>query len=115
MVNKVDVGNRIKTLREKSNLSKELLSGFLDIGVDQLSKIEAGDAAITSDAVEELSDLFFCPMDYLLSGGKEEPEFVFVLQGLNPTVESLKNLSQLNKIAKNQFFMDDLGEVPKWS
>lgn len=115
MINLTDVGNRIKKLRKNSNLSQEVLSSFLDIDTVVLSRIEDGQESTTSDAVEKLSDLFFCSEDYILFGKGDEPEFVFVLQGMNHTIESLKGLSKINKIVKNQFFMDEFGEVPKRS
>ena len=115
MIDLIEVGNRIKKLRENSNLSQEVLSGFLDIDTVILSQIENGQKTTTADVMEKLSDLFFCSEDYILFGEGDEPEFVFVLQGMNHTVELLKSLSRLNKIAKNQFFMDKLGKVPKRS
>lgn len=108
MINLTESGNRIKKLREDSNISKEVLSEFLDIDTDTLSKIENGKEPPTADMVYNLSDLFFCSLDYILFGDGNEPKRAFTFEELNPTVESLKQVSALNRIAKNQFFMDTL-------
>lgn len=113
MINLTDVGNRIKKLRKNSNLSQEVLSRFLDTDTVVLSRMENGQESTTADIIEKLSGLFFCSEDYILFGKGDEPEFVFVLKEMEHTVESLKRLSKINKIAKNQFFMDEFGEIPK--
>lgn len=109
MINLIEIGTRIKKLREDSNLSKEILSEFLDIDTDTLSKIESGETPPTADMVYSLSDLFFCSVDYILFGDGNEPKCAFIFEELNPTVESLREISALNRIAKNQFLMDELG------
>lgn len=108
MINLIEIGNRIKKLRESSNLSEQILSEFLDINTDTLSKIESGENPPTTDMVYSLSDLFFCSIDYILFGNGNEPKRAFIFEELNPTVESLRQVSTLNRIAKNQFFMDNL-------
>lgn len=108
MIDLIEIGARIKKLRESSNLSKEILSEFLDINTDTLSKIEKGENPPTADMVYNLSDLFFCSVDYILFGDGNEPKCAFAFEELNPTVESLRQISALNRIAKNQFLMDTL-------
>lgn len=108
VINLVVIGTRIKKLRENSNLSNEVLSEFLDIDIDTLSKIESGETPPTADMVYSLSDLFFCSIDYILFGDGNEPKCAFAFEESNPTVDSLTQISRLNRIAKNQFFMDEL-------
>lgn len=108
MINLTEMGARIKKLRENSNLNKEILSEFLDIDTNTLSKIENGEEPPTADMVYSLSDLFFCSIDYILFGDGNKPKRAFIFEESNPTVESLKQISALNRIAKNQFFMDTL-------
>ena len=108
MIDLIEMGFRIKKLREDSNLSEQILSEFLDIDTDTLSKIESGEEPPTADMVYGLSDLFFCSVDYILLGDGNEPKCAFKFQEPNPTVESLRQVFTLNRIAKNQFFMDDL-------
>lgn len=108
MINLTEMGARIKKLRESSNLNKEVLSEFLDIDTNTLSKIESGENPPTADMVYSLSDLFFCSVDYILFGDRNESECAFKFQEPNPTVGSLRQVFTLNRIAKNQFFMDDL-------
>lgn len=109
MINLTEIGNRIKKLREDSNLSKEILSDFLDIDTDTLSKIESGENPPAANIIYSLSDLFFCSVDYILFGDGNKPKCAFTFEESNPTVESLKQISALNRIAKNQFLMDELG------
>lgn len=108
MIDLIGMGARIKKLREDSNLSKEILSEFLDIDTDTLFKIESGENPPTADMVYNLSDLFFCSVDYILFGDRNEPECAFKFQEPNPTVESLNARVKVNRIAKNQFIMDEL-------
>lgn len=108
MINLTEMGSRIKKLREDLNISKEILSEFLDMDTDILSKIENGENPPTADMVYSLTDLFFCSVDYILFGDRNEPECAFKFQEPNLTVESLKQISALNRIAKNQFLMDEL-------
>ncbi len=108
MIDLIGMGARIKKLREDSNISKEVLSEFLDIDTDTLSKIEKGENPPTADMVYSLSDLFFCCIDYILFGDGNEPKGPITFEELNTTVESLKARSKINRIAKNQFLMDEL-------
>lgn len=108
MIDLIEMGFRIKKLREDSNLSEQILSEFLDIDINTLTKIESGENPPTADMVYSLSDLFFCSVDYILFGDKNEPECVFKFQEPNPTVESLNARVKVNRIAKNQFIMDEL-------
>lgn len=108
MIDLIEMGFRIKKLREDSNLSEQILSEFLDIDTDVLSKIESGENPPTADIVYSLSDLFFCSVDYILFGDGNEPKCAFTFEELNPTVESLRQVSTLNRIAKNQFLVDEL-------
>ena len=108
MINLIEIGDRIKKLREDSNLSEQILSEFLDVDTDILSKIENGENLPAADMVYSLSDLFFCSLDYILFGDGNEPECVFKFQEPNPTVESLNARVKVNRIAKNQFIMDEL-------
>lgn len=108
MINLTEMGSRIKKLRESSNLSEEILSEFLYVDTDTLSKIESGGNPPTADMVYSLSDLFFCSVDYILFGDGDEPKCAFAFEELKSTVESLRQISTLNRIAKNQFLMDEL-------
>lgn len=108
MINLTEMGSRIKKLREDLNISKEILSEFLDMDTDTLSKIENGENPPTADMVYSLSDLFFCSIDYILFGDGNKPKRTFTFEESSPTVESLKQISALNRIAKNQFLMDEL-------
>lgn len=114
MINLAEMGSRIKKLREDLNISKEVLSEFLDIDTDTLSKIEKGENPPTADIVYSLSDLFFCCINYILFGDGNEPKCPITFEELNPTVESLKSRVKINRIAKNQFIMDELLYTEKY-
>lgn len=108
MINLTEIGTMIKKLREDSNISEEILSEFLNIDTDTLSKIESGENPPTADMVYSLSDLFFCSVDYILFEDGDEPKCAFIFEKLNQTVELLRQISTLNRIAKNQFLVDKL-------
>lgn len=107
MIYLVEIGKRIKELREESGFSEELLSDFLDISVKDLRQIEKGEKKITSDVIKELSDLFLCSENYLLFR-KDKFKLSTNYSGVDLTVEDLKSIVTVNRIAKNQFEMDEL-------
>lgn len=107
MINLIEIGKRIGKLREESGFSEELLSDFLDVSVKGLRQIEKGEKKITSELIKNLSDLFLCSEDYLLFG-KDEFKLSTNYSGVDLTVEDLKSIVAINKIAKNQFGIDEL-------
>ena len=65
--NIVKIGTKIKQLREKSNLTQKQVADYLSIGQSLVSKFEKGERSINSDTLDQISNLFCCPVSALLS------------------------------------------------
>ena len=60
------IGNRIKELREREEMSQEELAGLLGIPRPAVSEIEKGRRRVSSDELVKLSKAFRVSVDYLL-------------------------------------------------
>lgn len=65
------LGARIKSLRERKDMSQDDLSGRLEIGRVALSQIENGERKITAEEIAKLSKVFDAPTDVLLDLEKD--------------------------------------------
>lgn len=112
MLNRKDIGSRIRALREASNLTQSNLSEFLDMDQSNLSKIEKGERPINSYDIERLSRLFCCSSDYILYGGELNTGCSIAFRAGDLGNDDLEALAAVNAIVLNQFAMDViLGEV----
>lgn len=111
MMNFVEVGKRIKSLRERANLNQKTVADYLSLDQSMVSKIEKGERKITSDVIEKLARLFCCSPDFILSedAGGESCAMAFRSKGF--TAEDLEALAAVNQIALNQFEMDRIWEA----
>lgn len=109
------IGKRIQDLRLSTKTSKEALSIYLDITEAKLADIEDGKVdSLDSDIIEKLADLYFCPVDYILTGkNKIENRVDFNYDGYN--AEKLANMAKVFKITRNQVEMDKISENAKIS
>lgn len=112
MINLVEIGKRIQTLREKSNLSQDMVADYLYIDKSIVEKIEMGEENITSYIIEKLSALFCCPVSYILLGESYGSKCDISLRYGYLTPNDLNALAKLNKIVLNQFELDKL--VPEF-
>jgi len=110
MMNLIDIGKRIKTLREESKLTQTKLAEYLSLDQSMISKIEKGERNMTSDVIEKLSALFCCTVDYILNGENQEQKCTVSFRTRNLTSDDLKSLAIINKIVLNQFEMDRMLE-----
>lgn len=108
MMNLVEIGNRIKTLRDESNLTQTKVAEYLSLDQSMIAKIEKGERNITSDVIEKLSRLFCCTVDYILSGATPEQKCTISFRTSSLTSDDLKSLATINKIVLNQFEMDKM-------
>ncbi len=60
------LGNNIKYLREKNNLSQKELANILNIANSTLSQYESGDRVPSDDIKIKIADYFNVSLDYLL-------------------------------------------------
>ena len=113
MVNLVEIGKRIKSLREDSKLTQIKVADYLSLDQSMIAKIEKGERNITSDVIEKLSTLFCCTVEYILSGENKKQELTVSFRTSNLTSDDLKSLAIVNKIVLNQFKMDSILEENK--
>ena len=110
MMNLVEIGKRIRYLRDESKLTQTKLSEYLSLDQSMIEKIEKGERNITSDVIEKLSALFCCTVDYILFGENQEQKCTVSFRTNNLTSDDLKALAIINKIVLNQFEMDKMLE-----
>ena len=81
MYNPIEVGERIRELRKKRNLTQEELAEQLNITSVSMCRIEKGSKGASIDLLVEISTYFKTSMDYLIFG-KELSELEILLAGL---------------------------------
>ena len=110
MMNLIEIGKRIKSLREESKLTQTKIAEYLSLDQSMIAKMEKGERNITSDVIEKLSALFCCTVDYILFGEHQEQKCMVSFRTSNLTSDDLKSLAIINKIVLNQFEMDKMLE-----
>lgn len=111
MVNLVEIGKRIKSLRERANLNQKTVADYLSLDQSMVAKMEKGERTITSDVIEKLARLFCGSPEAILSEDAcgESCAMSFRFKGF--TAEDLEALALVNQIALNQFEMDRMWEA----
>lgn len=99
----VKSGERIRGLREKSNMTRQELAERIDLSVQALKKIELGMNGTKIDTLVEIADFFHTSLDYLVCGvernsnmgmdelcqGLKERELLFVRMMVKSTIENM--------------------------
>ena len=81
MYNPIEVGERIRELRRKRNLTQEELAEWLNISPVSMCRIEKGSNGASIDLLVEISNYFKTSLDYLIFG-KKLSELEILLAGL---------------------------------
>lgn len=86
-----EVGGRIRTIREYSNLTREVLAEKADISVQFLADIENGRKSMTVKTLKKLSESLMVSCDYIVFGnppsdqdGNDESPLYNMLEMLTP-------------------------------
>ena len=86
-----EVGGRIRTIREYSNLTREVLAEKADISVQFLADIENGRKSMTVKTLKKLSESLMVSCDYIVFGkppsdqnGNDESPLYNMLEVLTP-------------------------------
>lgn len=111
MVDLVEVGKRIKSLRESANLNQKTVGAYLSLDQSMIAKMEKGERKITSDVIEKLARLFCCSPDFILSEDVDGESYTISFRSKGLTTEDLESLTVVNQIALNQFGMDRMWEA----
>lgn len=106
-----DIGTKRKLLREDAHLTQKQVAKYLSIDRSLVSKIEKGEYSISSDILNALSTLYGCPVPLLISNDVSSPAFSQAFKAASLDFTEQQAVSILNKIALNQFTMDQLAEV----
>lgn len=111
MTNFVEIGKRIKLLREHANLNQKTVGAYLSLDQSMIAKMEKGERRITSDVIEKLARLFCCSPDFILLGDADGESCTMSFRSKEFTAEDLEALAVVNQIALNQFEMDRIWEA----
>lgn len=68
MKNNIEIGSRIRSVREDLNLSRELFSEKINISEVFLSQIERGDKSLSLNTLISICENTGCSSDFLLFG-----------------------------------------------
>ena len=64
----MDIGNKIKQLRQKANLTQEQLADKMDVSIQMVSNLERGNKSIRIENLIKLSEILNISTDYILMG-----------------------------------------------
>ena len=102
----VDIGNRIRTLRQKDGLTQKTISGFLRQDLEFIQKLEKGEGRISTVTLERICELFGCSSRDLLD--QDNPSTIEYTQPLSEYIEVLPGIAAVNRIALNLLEMQRL-------
>lgn len=81
IINNVEVGKRIRELREKHGLTQDALAEILSVGPNVVGCYERGEYGPSKEVMIRLSRYFGVSSDYLLYGG--EVDFRDIMERIN--------------------------------
>ena len=93
-IQKMEIGQRVSTLRKRNGMTQESLAELLECSVKHISHVERGTALLSVEKCVMLSDFFHCSLDYLLKGQEQSN-----IDGVLPTciLEILRSGSEEEK------------------
>lgn len=100
----IEIGKRIRKLREKHNYTREGLAEKLDISVKFLYEIETGKKGFSAETLCKLSKALSVSCDYIMYGEEEEQrnidKIICILEMLKPgqVAQMQEILSILNRV-----------------
>ena len=97
----MNVGYNIKKLREANNITQSQIGDFLGIDQSMVAKIESSERNITTVQLDKLCDLFGCEQRSLLEEVGQSNRLHFAFRSKSASIESLKVIAAVNKIANN--------------
>lgn len=105
-MSKVQIGERIRELREFQNYTREGLAEKVDISAKFLYEIETGKKGFSADTLCRLSQALSVSCDYIMYGQEKEhrgsEKIIYVLEMLEP-----KQVSKIQDILKILYTMCD--------
>lgn len=103
-----EVGKNIKSMRKEANLTQAKLAEYLSVDEDIVVKIENGEIDIDLDIIQKLSNLYCCRLDQVLFGRNPKERIIDISDLDESSIGEMISLATVNKIALNQFDMDQM-------
>ena len=85
----MDVGERIRLLREKEGFSQNELAGRADVSQTHLRRVELGQAGITFDHLQMVCDAFGITLKEFFDVDASQDDFVGAIANLTPKQKQL--------------------------
>ena len=86
---KMDVGERIRLLREKAGFSQNELAGRADVSQTHLRRVELGQAGITVDHLEMVCDALGTTLKDFFDVDENQDDFSVAIANLTPKQKQL--------------------------
>ena len=102
------IGNNIKVLRENIGYNQNNIAQFLEVDQSLISKIEKGERNISVDMLEKLACLFGVSVKDIKQNKIESSKLKIGFRACDLTLEDMKTISAINRIALNMEYMDGL-------
>lgn len=103
-----NIGNNIKTLRERMGFNQTSIARFLDVDQSLISKVEKGERNLSADMLEKLAYLFGITVDDIECGTIEGSSLSFAFRASDLSAEDMEAISAINRIALNSEYMAEL-------
>lgn len=100
--------SRLRTLRQKRNVSQEFVAKAINIDMDTYVKIEEGKINPTVRILDDIALLFDCSLDYLTGTSEDDPDACILATGITAPDGSLItvwNLPPLPGIDTSRYFI----------
>jgi transcriptional regulator with XRE-family HTH domain len=103
---KLNIGIKLKTLREKNGLSQETISDFLGLNLEFIQKLENGEGRISTVLLERMCELYGCSSRDIID--QDNPKSIEYTQPLSEYIDFLPGIAAVNRIAINLLEMQRL-------
>jgi transcriptional regulator with XRE-family HTH domain len=103
----MNIGERLKELRIKSNYTQLNIAEFLGVDQSLISKVEKNERVLTSDMLEKLASLYGLQLQDLLNNPNAQP-LSYAFRSSDMASEDMKIISTINSIALNSAFLENL-------
>lgn len=111
MMSEIQIGSRVKELREQSGLNQSQIAVFLGVDQSYVSKCEKNERQYNVDMLEKLSSLFGCTLTNLIDNNTSIETLNIAFRSNNIGSDDLVAISEINKIALNIHQMVNLLEM----
>jgi transcriptional regulator with XRE-family HTH domain len=110
MQERKDIGMKLKELRENAGLTQNQVAAYLELDQSYLSKIEAGERALSVEQLESLAELYGHDLSFFENLNQEIKPIKLALRAKDLTVEDMQVMATISHIANQCRFMAELLE-----